>query len=212
MDSLEYRIGRHTLKPSRQLLDDGVPVPIGRKPLELLSVLAKAEGALVTKDELMAAVWPDSIVEDNAIQVHIGALRKALGTDAELLSTVHGLGYRLAARKSLPSTEAGSAGGSSEVEPKNRVVMPVLIAAAAIVVAAWAAPLFWARPAHIPAQSEARFAVLPFDTLSDGPQVRHFADALAEEIATRLINNRIQVVSRDTAATLRGPDRDRKVA
>ena len=94
-ERLEYRIGRFTLKPSRQLLDGDTPVSIGRKALEILSVLARAEGALVTKTELMAAVWPKTIVEDNVIQVHIAALRKILGTDAELLSTVHGLGYRV---------------------------------------------------------------------------------------------------------------------
>jgi TolB-like protein len=57
-----------------------------------------------------------------------------------------------------------------------------------------------------------RFAVLPFDTLSDGPQARHFADALTDEIVTELNSNRIQVVSRDDAATLRGSDRERKIA
>jgi TolB-like protein/DNA-binding winged helix-turn-helix (wHTH) protein len=101
MDGPDYRVGRFTLKPFRQLLDGGVPMPIGRKALDLLSLLAKAEGALVTKDELMAAIWPKSIVEENVIHVHIAALRKALGKDAVLLSTVHGLGYRLTA---LPAT------------------------------------------------------------------------------------------------------------
>jgi TolB-like protein len=95
-DTAEFRIGRFTLNPRRQLLLDGAPVPLGRKALDLLSVLAEARGALVTKDELMAAVWPNAIVEDYAIQVHVGALRKALGKDAGLLRTVHGLGYRLA--------------------------------------------------------------------------------------------------------------------
>jgi TolB-like protein len=57
-----------------------------------------------------------------------------------------------------------------------------------------------------------RVAVLPFGTLSDGPQARHFADSLNDEIVTRLNSNRIQVVSRDDAGTLRGPDHDRKVA
>jgi len=92
---------------------------------------------------------------------------------------------------------------------------PVLIAAAAIVMAAAAAALFWftPKPAPIPAQPiAARVAVLPFETLSDGPQARHFADALTDEIVTELNSNRIQVVSRDDAATLRGSDRDRKVA
>jgi len=105
MDRLEYSVGRFTLRPHRQLLDDGVPISIGRKALGLLTVLVEADGALVTKDELMAAVWPNAIVEDNAIQVHIGALRKALGPDAALLGTVHGLGYRLAA-----TTAAGTPG------------------------------------------------------------------------------------------------------
>jgi DNA-binding winged helix-turn-helix (wHTH) protein len=56
MDCREYRVGRFILQPFRQLLDGGAPVAIGRKALDLLSVLAKAEGALVTKDELMATV------------------------------------------------------------------------------------------------------------------------------------------------------------
>ena len=110
MDHLEYRVGRFTLRPFRQLLDAGLPVPVGRKALELLSVLARAEGALVTKDELMAAVWPKAIVEDNAIQVHITALRKVLGPDAELLSTVHGLGYRLAAPFLTAACSSGGEG------------------------------------------------------------------------------------------------------
>ncbi len=212
-DCQEYRVGRFTLQPFRQLLEGGTPVSIGKKPLELLSVLAKAEGALVTKDELMAAIWPNAVVEDNALQVHVGALRKLLGADAELLSTVHGFGYRLVASPLLAAAEAEPARGLPAAVLRNRVVTPALIAAAAIVVAAAAAPLFWARPASGPAQPVvARFAVLPFDPLSDGPQARHFADALTDEIVTELNSNRIQVVSRDDAATLRGPDRDRKIA
>jgi adenylate cyclase len=99
MGRLEYTFGRFRLLPDRQLLDGGVPVRLGRKALGLLSVLARADGELVTKDELMAAVWPNVIVEDNAIQVHIAALRKALGQESSRLSTVHGLGYRLAAAR-----------------------------------------------------------------------------------------------------------------
>ena len=95
MSEREYRIGRLALLPHRQLLAGNVPVPLGRKALELLTVLAEAEGALVTKDELMTAVWPNVTVEENALQVHIAALRKALGEDAEQLLTVRSLGYRL---------------------------------------------------------------------------------------------------------------------
>jgi DNA-binding winged helix-turn-helix (wHTH) protein len=96
----EYSIGRFILQPFRQLLCDGMPVAIRRKELDLISVLAMAEGMLVTKEELMAAIWPGAIVEDNALQVHIASLRKLLQPDAGLLSTVHGLGYRLPATRS----------------------------------------------------------------------------------------------------------------
>lgn len=90
-----YRLGRFTLEPRRQLLDSGRAVALGGKALDLLSVLAEAQGDLVTKDELMAAVWPGIVVEENAIQVHISAARKALAEEAERLATVRGRGYRL---------------------------------------------------------------------------------------------------------------------
>ncbi len=90
-----YRIGSLELLPRRQLLSNGDPIAIGRKALDLLSVLAEAKGALVTKDELMEAVWPGLIIEENGIQVHVAALRKAMGEDGGLLTTVRGLGYRL---------------------------------------------------------------------------------------------------------------------
>lgn len=94
-DCEEFRIGHLVLQPGRQLLDSGQRVALGSKALALLSVLAEARGALVTKDELMEAVWPGITVEENAIQVHIAALRKALGAAADRLVTIRGQGYRL---------------------------------------------------------------------------------------------------------------------
>jgi TolB-like protein len=89
-------LGRFSLVPFRQLLDGDAPVLLGRKPLALLSVLAEAGGALITKSELIERVWSGAIVEENSIQAQIAAVRRALGEDAALLITVHGLGYRLA--------------------------------------------------------------------------------------------------------------------
>lgn len=91
----EVRLGSRTLQPGRQLLADGQREPLGKRALDILSVLAEANGAIVTKDELLAAVWPGAIVEENALQVHIVALRKALGPDAGRLTTIRGVGYRL---------------------------------------------------------------------------------------------------------------------
>lgn len=108
MSPRQYQIGHFKLQPHRQLLAGDTPVPLGRKALELLSVLAEAEGTVVTKDELMAVVWPNVTIEENAVQVHIAALRKVLGNFADKVQTVRGVGYRLA-------TEGVSASQASSV-------------------------------------------------------------------------------------------------
>jgi len=79
----------------RELRANGVPVPIGGRAFEIIETLVKAVGELVTRDEIMRRVWPGAIVEENTIQVHISAIRKALGTDRQLLKTLSGRGYRL---------------------------------------------------------------------------------------------------------------------
>ncbi len=73
----------------------GVPVPLGSRAFQIFVVLVQSAGELVTKDELMARVWPGGIVEDNKLQVHISAIRKALGADRGKLKTSFGRGYRL---------------------------------------------------------------------------------------------------------------------
>jgi TolB-like protein len=91
----QVQLGLLTLHPHRQLMNDGQRLPLGRRALDILSVLAEAHGQLVTKDQIMEKVWPGVMVEENAIQVHVTALRKALGDEAGRLTTVRGLGYRL---------------------------------------------------------------------------------------------------------------------
>ena len=202
-------MGRFTLQPFRQLLDGGVPVAIGRKALDLLSVLAKAEGALVTKDELMAAVWSKAIVEDNAIQVHIAALRKALGKDAELLSTVHGLGYRLVATPATSSLGPGSEvppEAMRAVGPRRRAAREVWVVFAVIAVAAPGLWLLRDRLPWTPKPREARVAVLPFDTIGSEKELRGIADGLLDEIVSQLSDNQIQVVSPAQSKALRGGD------
>src|SRR6185437_7498028 len=122
MDRNESGVGRFRLDlVRRELLRDGVPVQLGSRAFDLLCVLAAANGKVVGKDELMTRVWPGVVVEENNIQVHVSALRKALddGKGGETyLMTVPGRGYRLvgltAARSadarevlSLPATSSG---------------------------------------------------------------------------------------------------------
>ena len=79
----------------RELRLRGVSVPIGSRAFELLEVLVRSDGELVNKYDLMDRVWPGAIVEENTLQFHISAIRKALGADRGLLKTVSGRGYRL---------------------------------------------------------------------------------------------------------------------
>src|SRR5271170_4244776 len=79
----------------RELRVRGAAVPIGNRAFEIIEVLVQSAGELVAKNDLTSRVWPGAIVEDNALQFHISAIRKALGTDRELLMTASGRGYRL---------------------------------------------------------------------------------------------------------------------
>ena len=76
----------------RRLLGAGAPVAVGPRAFSVLVALVERAGHLVTKDELLAAVWPRVVVEENAVQAQISALRKVLG--AEAIATVSRGGYR----------------------------------------------------------------------------------------------------------------------
>ena len=81
----------------RQLLADGVPVELGTRAFDLLMVLIDADGALVTKDELLALVWPGIFVDASSLKVQVSLLRKALGGDRDFIRTEFGRGYRFTA-------------------------------------------------------------------------------------------------------------------
>jgi predicted ATPase/DNA-binding winged helix-turn-helix (wHTH) protein len=95
---IAYRFGDFELRPGRQLLRDGSPIPIGSTALELLCLLVKARGDLVTKEELFEAVWSDVVVVENTLHQHIRAIRKALGDQEGLIGTVSRRGYRFAGK------------------------------------------------------------------------------------------------------------------
>jgi DNA-binding winged helix-turn-helix (wHTH) protein len=77
----------------RWLLANGVPVELGTRAFDLLLVLLEADGALVTKEELLNRVWPGIVVSEENLKVQICALRKALGADRNLICTEFGRGY-----------------------------------------------------------------------------------------------------------------------
>jgi predicted ATPase/DNA-binding winged helix-turn-helix (wHTH) protein len=79
----------------RELRALGVAVPLGSRAFQIFAVLVQSAGKLVTKNQLMARVWPGAIVEENTLEVHISAVRRALGPDRGALKTSFGRGYRL---------------------------------------------------------------------------------------------------------------------
>ncbi len=90
--------GPFRLDPRRRLLTrDGAEVPLGERALDVLCALVGADGAVLTKAELMAQAWPGLTVEENNLQVQVYALRRALGEDGDargFIRTVSGRGYR----------------------------------------------------------------------------------------------------------------------
>src|SRR5262245_36044359 len=85
---------------SRQLYRENVHVPISAKAFDTLLALVRRSGQLVTKDELIAEVWPDTFVSEDSLTQNISALRRILEDDAaqpRFIATVARRGYRFVA-------------------------------------------------------------------------------------------------------------------
>jgi len=79
----------------REVRIDGRLVRIGNRAFDILELLIDAQGGLVSKEAILERVWPDWVVGDNNLQVHMSALRKLLGDSRDLIKTIAGRGYRL---------------------------------------------------------------------------------------------------------------------
>jgi predicted ATPase/DNA-binding winged helix-turn-helix (wHTH) protein len=88
-DQWEIDLGR------RELRSRGIPLPLGGRAFEIVTVLVQSATELVTKDRMMERVWPGAVVGEGTLHVHVSAVRKALGQDRAMLKTVSGRGYRL---------------------------------------------------------------------------------------------------------------------
>ena len=81
----------------RELRFRGRPVELESKPLDILLQLLLHAGEVVTKEELLEAVWPDVMVVDGSLATAVSKLRKAMGDDDHpVIVTVPRVGYRLA--------------------------------------------------------------------------------------------------------------------
>jgi Tol biopolymer transport system component/DNA-binding winged helix-turn-helix (wHTH) protein len=123
----------------RRLLRKGEVIPLHGKAFELLIALIRHAGRLLTKDELLALVWPDQIVEESNLTVNMSAVRRALGERASApryITTVSGCGYRFTAdvRQVVEPPAAGLQSAAAPARAHRRL----LYAAAAVVAIAGA--------------------------------------------------------------------------
>lgn len=103
----------------QQLYLQGRPLRVGTRAFDILEVLIKAGGKLVSKEEIIRRVWPETIVEESNLQVHISSLRKVLGDDKDLIKTIPGRGYRL----TCPRETEGRAGPWTR-KPASKEALP----------------------------------------------------------------------------------------
>lgn len=111
----------------------GRRVAIERKPLEMLRVLLQRKGELVTKEELLDAVWPDVEVVEASLPTAVRKLRRALGDDRRkrpIIQTAPRLGYRLAVPVEM-EVESGDAAAAFVATRRPDPPVPVAVAAAA---------------------------------------------------------------------------------
>jgi pimeloyl-ACP methyl ester carboxylesterase len=115
-----YRFGPFRLDlRERQLSRGSEVIPLRGKVFDTLSVLVENAGRLVTKQELLDAVWPETAVEENNLNHNVAVLRKALGektTGQQYIETVPKVGYRFAA----PVEAASQAGPVTPPGAKER--------------------------------------------------------------------------------------------
>jgi adenylate cyclase len=100
------------------------PVALGSRALDVLALLVERHGQLVTKDEIMAAVWPGTAVEEGNLTVQISALRRVLDRDrtqGSCIQTIPGRGYRFVA----PVTRGDAAATPAVPRPGNGASAPI---------------------------------------------------------------------------------------
>jgi len=170
-------VGSLQIRPTtREVVWPGGREVLQPRVMQVLVVLGQAQGAVVSRDDLVCACWDGRIVSDDAINVVIAQVRKlAQRTGAFQLETIARVGYRLVAE--------GLAAPPPTASRRRALQLAGGAAALAAVGAAGWATWRWARPR--PA-APVTIAVLPFDDITPGEATRFLAVGLAREVRNSL--------------------------
>ncbi len=212
---------------ARELTKGGKLLPLQEQPFLVLVMLLEKPGALVTREELRARLWPQTIVDfDHGLNKAVSKIRDVLGDSAEnprFIQTVARRGYRFlaevreigaepaAAGEPVAATrmaDAGQAGGLPDRGPStlklsSRPIGPWILGALALLVLAGVG--IWIHAISSSALPPIRsLAVLPLENLSGEAAQDYFADGMTDELITHLAQLRdLRVISRSSVMPYR---------
>jgi FixJ family two-component response regulator/DNA-binding winged helix-turn-helix (wHTH) protein len=179
-DDAVIRFGRCCVLPrARQLLVDGHPVELGGRAFDLLMALIRERGSLLTKNEIMSRVWPNTVVAEENLKVQMATLRKVLNEDQGAIKTVHGRGYVFTGEVTTTSVEP-----SAFVRP-SQGSMPLPLEPLPTASSAWSSPRgqWTAGSRKIAPNDAAQPTVVVID---DDPDVREALRGLLRTVGLRV--------------------------
>jgi len=221
-----YEFGPFRVNPEKEiLLRAGEPIQLAPKTFQILLVLVRHSNEVVTKEDLMKAVWPDTFVEEANLSRNIFMLRKALGErpqDHSYVVTVPGRGYRLAESVHLVAEDELSiiAADHSKVQVQVEETRPWgwISVAVILLIAAATFRLLWHRATVLSDKDTvvlADFANSTGDSVFDGTLRQGMAVQLEQSpflslISDQRIRHTLRLMGRPAEAQLT-PDLAREV-
>lgn len=211
-----FEFGPFTLEvDERRLLNGGEPVTLTGKVFDLLLLLVESAGSLRSRNDLIDALWPDTVVEEHSLTSRISTLRKALGDEDDppgYIETVRGQGYRFVADVTAQKIEPAAPQEEGHRNPshKQRAVAWSL-AVACLAIAAAGAVLLWHAHTGTATSStpDKSIAVLPFENLSTDKNNSYFAEGIQDMILTKLADiGGLKVISQSSADLFKSHPKD----